>query len=79
MKWQSADTAPTDGTRILVAEFDDHVSVAEWSGSYWIRDETYRGVDFSHWMPLPDPPPRTHRFRVVIGKDMNDGSNQDRP
>jgi hypothetical protein len=72
MVWQSAKSAPKDGTRILVAEHDGHVSIAEWSRSHWIRDGTCRGVDFTHWMPLPEPPSRKKRtFRVLFGKEAN--------
>lgn len=72
MGWQSAKSAPKDGTRILVAEHDEHVCIAEWSDSRWVRDETYRAVDFTHWMPLPEPPSRKKRmFRVLFGKEAN--------
>ena len=73
MGWQSAKTAPKDGTRILVAEHDGRASIARWADGRWRRDETGRGVDFTHWMPLPEPPARKKRtFRVLFGKELND-------
>lgn len=56
--WQPIETAPKDGTRIIVAT----------TGRYWYEkhkdgwmiancDEEYgMYVEATHWMPLPEPP-----------------------
>lgn len=59
--WQSIDTAPKDGTDVLVLHGGEFMSVVWW-------DETLGGwlvaaladqsiyVDATHWAPLPPPP-----------------------
>lgn len=67
-KWQPIETAPKDGTRILVIN-DRGIFVASWSeegpdnclddfwhvtnGKYWMD---LRGMLPTHWMPLPSGP-----------------------
>lgn len=65
--WRPIETAPRNGTRVLVwrpRESDDHVAhagVDHWrddnagggSGS-WYRSRRYQQP--THWMPLPAPP-----------------------
>lgn len=57
-KWQPIETAPRDGTRVLicwqdtgVVESAEYRKGAGWTGAacFWIRDP-------SHWMPLPGAP-----------------------
>jgi hypothetical protein len=55
-KWQPIETAPKDGTWLLLLMSDSSVPVV---GSFWGR--WYYADDFeldnvTHWMPLPDPP-----------------------
>lgn len=55
--WQTIDTAPKDGTEVLLWLGDD-VALGYWredaqafdSEVGWIRPMP------THWMPLPDPP-----------------------
>ncbi len=68
--WQPIETAPKDGTTILV--FQEAIGTAYWfegtDGSHgwivhdvarddWTRSASHRGVDPpTHWMPLPEQP-----------------------
>jgi hypothetical protein len=61
--WQPIETAPKDGTRILVWDSYDDETVVFWSSS--VKDwrlnvaGSYAEDDchtFTHWMPLPEPP-----------------------
>jgi len=70
-EWQPIETAPRDGTRILVHyrsgpytkqcwsanEASRFIRVARWKDGKWILDMPghYR-TDATHWMPLPPAP-----------------------
>lgn len=70
--WQPIETAPKDGTRILLGggkmfceALEDWVTAplsAQWEHSYWLVGGTESGYvclgvdDPTHWMPLPAPP-----------------------
>lgn len=68
MKWQPIETAPKDGTSILIAvearSGDCHVAEAYWIMSNWWEMRKLRfgsGANTPEdeilgWMPLPDPP-----------------------
>lgn len=67
MGWQTIDTAPRDGSWILIYEQFDDVTVGWWSpySKKWMAlrgahydDGVEEGSNPSHWMPLPEPPPR---------------------
>lgn len=59
--WKPIETAPKDGTDILVAEFGD-VKIAFWSGLFrrWSGPrDAYGDIEVmtpTHWMSLPDAP-----------------------
>ena len=72
MEWQPIETAPKDGTRILV-NFHGRVKEVFWDDPYgenmtfaiWCVDDDKHGPyplrgysegDDTHWMPLPEPP-----------------------
>jgi hypothetical protein len=52
--WQPIETAPGDGSRILICTESGHVLIAGWAVklnvSGWWNDNP------THWMPLPEPP-----------------------
>lgn len=59
MEWQPIETAPRDGTRILVfyPVLDGHIFTAgfefgTWQSGIWDG----RREQPTHWMPLPEPP-----------------------
>jgi hypothetical protein len=61
MQWQPIETAPKDGTCVLLFYPDLMIRsvVVGWYGSegwvsdgFWVLDK----LKPSHWMPLPDPP-----------------------
>lgn len=70
MTWQKIETAPKDGTQVLVsgmngtdivcqAYFADKAAYANWSGQGWVGwpfGQSVHLADPTHWMPLPDPP-----------------------
>lgn len=55
-EWQLIETAPRDGTRILVKSNDECYAVAYWCDEYGqqldINDEGFL-AETTHWMPLP--------------------------
>jgi hypothetical protein len=66
--WRQMDTAPQDGTEVLVF-VDGHVAVAASNGGRWYgmvagkrADDSTGAVDLgtpTHWRPLPPPPGST--------------------
>lgn len=61
MEWQPIESAPRDGSILLVHDLDLGVCLGYWSDEYeggWMaQDEVgeYCG-DLTHWMQLPKPP-----------------------
>lgn len=70
-EWQPIDTAPKDGTNIILCcNFDDRIelTIARWcdnpapAGPFgrfmWreMQDSTIAEQVPTHWMPLPEPP-----------------------
>lgn len=64
MEWLPIDTAPKDGTEILIFEpkhynNDDAIYVVIYTRKgKWVESqgELYHTFYPTHWMPLPDPP-----------------------
>lgn len=63
MDWQPIETAPKDGTKILLyAVIWPDVAVGSWdeSNNGWMlypdSEDSGRERNISHWMPLPEPP-----------------------
>jgi len=68
MNWQPIDTAPHDGTIILIAD-RKHITAASWIGGGWTEGEKWEpacqlysryvsltSFDPTYWMLLPDLP-----------------------
>jgi hypothetical protein len=73
MTWQPIETAPRDGTRVLVFWAPSIIQISWHEVSYrvingqewfrrvgWMVDGLTTGEIYpTHWMPLPDPPDQT--------------------
>ena len=62
--WQPIETAPKDvmsGQSILIYSPMLGMHVVEWGGDCWqtLDGSTYLDRAFTHWRPLPSPPPDT--------------------
>lgn len=62
-EWMPIETAPKDGTRILISSPTDgvlssHFDGGNWQGRPWrpVRSAEYEASKPTHWMPLPAPP-----------------------
>jgi len=66
MGWQPIETAPKDGTQVLLHLSDGQATVAEyvmatdgfagWEVAHTERGAIYLMIRATHWMPLPEPP-----------------------
>lgn len=70
MEWHGKETAPKDGTEILVSHVANEdvgltYSLAAWVEDQWVARTSgaplfqygeYREIDFTHWTPLPGYP-----------------------
>ena len=62
MEWQLIETAPKDGTSVLL--WDGGVVIGEWrpgyhpwnEGSWLIEGGQITARNATHWMPLPEKP-----------------------
>lgn len=71
MKWQPIETAPKDGTRVLICDAHGQINIAHWAEEFdaldhglinaWVIydcDDYYYSLWVkypAHWMPLPQP------------------------
>ncbi len=65
-EWQPIETAPKDGTNVLVivVEHPESHCVLRHQDGQWLNDEFFDVIsgeqviwyEPTHWMPLPDPP-----------------------
>lgn len=79
MSWQPIETAPKDGTKLLLHVLGNHggnsIHVARWDAAYigsgwghrWIHTDHWDGVSGkpTHWMPLPEPPTNAEKEQEV--------------
>jgi len=56
MRWQSIDTAPRDGARVLIYGRILGIQISSWIGAPHNQWRNATGHNISHWMPLPEPP-----------------------
>ena len=54
-QWQPIDTAPKDGTLVLICEYGC-VYVAIFNKEGFCYNDEHIGFNPTHWMPLPKPP-----------------------
>ena len=58
-EWQPIETAPKDGSFILLATPKCLIADGFWSLVYRVWSWPYVMVEPTHWMPLPTPPKRS--------------------
>ena len=65
MNWQPIETAPKDGTKILIYDVHALICVCSWEAVPfygtdddfgWVSDESDAEIYPTHWMPLPPFP-----------------------
>ena len=54
--WQPIETAPKDGSSILLATPKGRIADGFWALTYGVWSWPYVMVEPTHWMPLPAPP-----------------------
>jgi hypothetical protein len=63
-QWQAIETAPKDGTRILVVGLHPGTTLHWMNFAYGDGDgldgDWMESLHPTHWMPLPDPPQSLH-------------------
>jgi len=57
--WRPIETAPKDGSFILLATPKGRIADGFWSLVYGVWSWPYVMVEPTHWMPLPTPPKRS--------------------
>jgi len=76
-EWLPIETAPKDGTRVLVADIDIWMTCARFlpCNQYWIEDAAsgLKLNDPTHWKPAPSPP----STETSIRKDAFDLKDQE--
>jgi hypothetical protein len=62
-EWQRIETAPhNEDAEIIVCDVEPNfywvkvVRWQDWKQGWWDGEYGYRANDFTHWMPLPNPP-----------------------
>ena len=58
-EWRDIETAPKDGSFILLATPKGRIADGFWSLVYGVWSWPYVMVEPTHWMPLPTPPKRS--------------------
>jgi len=63
--WQPIETAPKDGTRLLLATPTGKVADGMWSTRYEVWSWPYVMAEPTHWMPAPPIPTIAHNAGVT--------------
>lgn len=57
MSWQPTETAPRDGTRVLLfSRQHKNICIGYWKAAWWLCQGSGDAFSASSWMPLPEPP-----------------------
>ena len=58
MEWKPIETAPKDGQAILAWDENETWEIAYRQRGKWRYGPKGYSFNPTHWMPLPDPPPK---------------------
>jgi hypothetical protein len=58
--WRPIETAPKDGTRVLLHGHWANDHIGDFRFGYWFTDDGTQLNHPTHWLPLPLPPPTPH-------------------
>ena len=64
MEWSFIDTAPWDGTPVLLYRDGEYFTAARVSGEHgpgWCTPDGFQIFRATHWMPLPKPPVQSEK------------------
>ena len=62
MKWQPIETAPKDGTEVLVVRVSEEYDTpwanvcSYFAGRWMVNAQGDQEMQPTHWMPIPEPP-----------------------
>lgn len=60
MRWLQIETAPKDGTFVLICMPSGHRTIAQWcTDSFWrshVNQESWEAWTPKWWMPIPEAP-----------------------
>jgi hypothetical protein len=57
--WQPIESAPKDGTYVLVKGPGVYPCTVFWNGNSWDDGDFHDRIPATHWVPLPDAPENT--------------------
>ena len=81
MNWKPIETAPKDGTLVLVWDSTDYAYTAYYSRSRrtWVNEQRSDLPEYgpkywhpTHWMPIPPPPTVNQSLTVPMDDDIDE-------